>query len=186
MQEERGQSITLDAPTTRPFSSIIGETVVEMSMSRPSLCRRTVSKCSMRSPRRIFSSASVSSCNRSSGMMIVNGFPIISAAVYPKILEAPTVHTRTHAPELKPQHAQTYRVVSQHIIAAKTIQNTTIHRKRNIQSTLNTSFEFISEQTNCAQANKNHAAVNTRKTASTAIKIRHIPTHRGSSSARFR
>ena len=43
---------TFDAPMTRPSSSRIGETVREMSIRRPSLATRTVSKCSTRSPRR--------------------------------------------------------------------------------------------------------------------------------------
>ena len=39
-----------EAPTMLPSSSLMGETVSEMGKSRPSFARRTVSKCSTRSP----------------------------------------------------------------------------------------------------------------------------------------
>ena len=53
-----------DAPMTRPASSRIGDTVREMSTSRPSLVWRTVSKCSTLSPARIRPSTYVSSSSR--------------------------------------------------------------------------------------------------------------------------
>ena len=43
----------LEAPMNSPNGSLIGETVREISMRRPSLVLRTVSKCSRRSPRRM-------------------------------------------------------------------------------------------------------------------------------------
>ena len=73
-----------EAPTTFPREFRIGEMVSEMSTNVPSLRCRIVSKCSMRSPRLIFSRMSGSSSRRSTGMMIVIGLPTASSAVKPK------------------------------------------------------------------------------------------------------
>src|SRR5262245_41399254 len=43
----------LDAPTTLPSTSLIGEMVIETSTRCPSLRRQMVSNCSVRSPRRM-------------------------------------------------------------------------------------------------------------------------------------
>ena len=58
--------------------------VSEMSTKLPSLRCRTVSKCSMRSPRLILPRMTGSSSRRSTGMMIVIGLPTASSAVKPK------------------------------------------------------------------------------------------------------
>ena len=60
-----------DAPTMVPDGSRIGETVSEMGTSVPSLRLRIVSKCSIRSPRRMCASTMSSSARRSGGIRIV-------------------------------------------------------------------------------------------------------------------
>jgi hypothetical protein len=78
----------LEAPMIRPCASLIGELVSEISIFRPSFVMRTVSRCSTVSPRRIRSRICSSSAVRSSGMMQVMDWPIISASRYPKIRSA--------------------------------------------------------------------------------------------------
>ena len=72
---------TFDAPMTWPIALRTGEMVIERSTSRPSLARRTVSKCSTRSPRRRRSMMERSSSSRSGGMMRPMRWPIASSAV---------------------------------------------------------------------------------------------------------
>jgi uncharacterized protein YjbJ (UPF0337 family) len=57
----------------RPFESVSGDSVTEMLMSSPSLRNRTVSKCSMCSPREIRVRKSTSSGRRSGGNSTVMG-----------------------------------------------------------------------------------------------------------------
>jgi hypothetical protein len=71
----------LEAPITRPEASRTGETVTETGIERPLLCRRIVSKCSVRSPRLSRERISCSSCRRSGGMIIVIGRPMASSSV---------------------------------------------------------------------------------------------------------
>jgi hypothetical protein len=67
-----------EAPMTTPCSFRIGETVIERSSNRPSFARRTVSKCSTRTPRRIREMISFSSSRRSAGIRIEMCFPFTS------------------------------------------------------------------------------------------------------------
>ena len=69
------------APTTRPVSSLMGDTVSETSTRLPSFATRTVSKWSIRSPRFIFPRITGSSGCSSGGMMSVTDFPMISSAL---------------------------------------------------------------------------------------------------------
>ena len=73
----------------RPDASRTGEIVNEMLMRRPFLERRTVSKCSIRSPRRSLARIAVSSGSRSFGIMMVIGRPTASAALYSNSRSAP-------------------------------------------------------------------------------------------------
>ena len=79
---------TLEAPMIRPPASLIGALVSTISILLPPLATRTVSRWSMISPRRILSRIPASSARRSSGMMRMIDWPIISAAPYPKIRAA--------------------------------------------------------------------------------------------------
>jgi hypothetical protein len=72
---------TFDAPTIRPELSFSGEIVRDISAIDPSLRFRTVSKCSIRSPRLSRARISASSAKRSSGTMSVIFLPIASSAV---------------------------------------------------------------------------------------------------------
>src|SRR5262245_26209371 len=76
------------APTIAPVESRIGETEMETLIRRPSFRRRTVSKCSMRSPRRSVATIVSSSFRRSGGRSIAIGRPIASSAVEPNIRSA--------------------------------------------------------------------------------------------------
>jgi len=58
----------LDAPTTLPSSSLIGEMVSETQMRRPSFLTRSVTKCSIRLPALRLAMISSSSAMRSGGM----------------------------------------------------------------------------------------------------------------------
>ena len=69
-----------DAPTILPSALPIGETVSETSTGVPSLRTRTVSKWSIRSPRRRRSRIVTSSPCRSGGMMMVIDLPTTSSA----------------------------------------------------------------------------------------------------------
>ena len=64
-----------------PLALRTGETLREMGTSRPSLVTRSVSKCSMDSPRLKRLRISFSSARRSRGMIRVIDCPIASAAV---------------------------------------------------------------------------------------------------------
>ena len=83
---------TFDAPMIFPCASLTGDTVNETGTRRPSLVRRTVSKCSILSPRRRRARTSSSSVLRSSGMIREICWPTASAAVYPKSRAAPRFH----------------------------------------------------------------------------------------------
>ena len=72
---------TTDAPITWPYASWIAEIVSETWIRLPSLRTRTVSKCSMRSPRESRSKIAGSSSTESSGTSIAIGCPIASSAV---------------------------------------------------------------------------------------------------------
>ncbi len=71
---------TFEAAVMRPVLSRMGEIVSEMSSRRPCLVTRTVSKWSIRSPRRSRSRIAASSSCLSGGMMIVIGEPMTSFA----------------------------------------------------------------------------------------------------------
>ena len=75
-----------------PDASRTGDTVSEISIGRPSFARRTVSKWSTRSPRRMRASISSSSACRSGGMRIRTDCPISSEGVYPKSRSAAALH----------------------------------------------------------------------------------------------
>ena len=71
----------VDAPTTLPSASWIGETEIETYKFRLSLVMRTDSKYSTRCPLRIFSRIVGISSARSLGASTEIGRPIISCAV---------------------------------------------------------------------------------------------------------
>ncbi len=73
-----------EAPMTRPSASLIGDTVSATLIGVPSLRTRTVSKCSIVSPRRRRLKTSSSSPWRSAGTIILMDRPIASGAVKPK------------------------------------------------------------------------------------------------------
>ena len=79
--------------------------VTETSISRPSLRRRTVSKCSTRSPLRMRANMPAVSWRRSSGTMVAKGAPIISWAVKPKIVSAPLFQSVTMPSSVLPMMA---------------------------------------------------------------------------------
>ena len=70
----------LEAPIRRPRASLTGDTATETFTSVPSLCRRTVWKCSTLSPARSRASTSRSSSIRSGGMIMKIDWPTASAA----------------------------------------------------------------------------------------------------------
>ncbi len=69
-----------EAPTIAPEAPRIGEMVKDTWTRRPCFVIRTVSKCSIRSPRRRRSRMRVSSSCRSGGMRMPTGRPTSSAA----------------------------------------------------------------------------------------------------------
>ena len=71
----------LDAPTTLPASSLIGEMVSETWNSSPSDRKRSVSKCSIRFPAFKLAMIWSSSAMRSAGMTREMWRPTASAAV---------------------------------------------------------------------------------------------------------
>jgi hypothetical protein len=79
----------VEAPITRPSSSMIGETVTEMFTRLPSLRTRTVSSWRTCSPRRMRSMISSGSRRRSGGTIRLMGRPTAPSSVQPKILSAP-------------------------------------------------------------------------------------------------
>ena len=81
-----------DAPMIAPASLRIGDTVIEIGTSVPSLRRRQVSKWSTTSPLRIRRSTSSSSDWRSSGTISRIDLPMASAALYPKSRSAAVFH----------------------------------------------------------------------------------------------
>jgi hypothetical protein len=68
-------------PTTRPSRSLIGETDSETYTRLPSFVTRSVSKCSIRSPRTNVAMMVFSSVSRSGGRSMVMWQPIASSAV---------------------------------------------------------------------------------------------------------
>ena len=94
-----------EIPIIFPVSSLIDEMVKETSTSSPSFRRRTVSKCSIRSPRRSRSMMGGSSSKRSGGINIVTGCPRTSSAVYPKMRSAPLFQLMTMPSRVLPMIA---------------------------------------------------------------------------------
>ena len=70
-----------DAPTILPSLFLIGEMVSDTSTRLPSLRSRTVSKWSIRSPRRMRCSRAGTSSGWSAGTRTDSGWPTISSAV---------------------------------------------------------------------------------------------------------
>ncbi len=74
---------TFDMPMVAPEGALIGEMLSETSIGLPSLRRRTVSLCSMRSPQLIRRKLSCTSDSRSPGTRSAMFLPTTSVAEYP-------------------------------------------------------------------------------------------------------